>query len=65
MEKKRLYKIEDGKKIFGVCGGLAEYFDVDPTLVRVLAVALCLAWGAGAGVYVAAAILLPKKSQVL
>lgn len=32
--KKRLYKIEEGKKLDGVCGGIAEYFDIDPTLVR-------------------------------
>ena len=30
--KKRLYKIEQGKKLDGVCGGIAEYFDIDPTL---------------------------------
>ena len=34
--KKRLYKIETGKKLDGVCGGIAEYFDIDPTLVRLL-----------------------------
>ena len=32
--KKRLYKIVQGKKLDGVCGGIAEYFDIDPTLVR-------------------------------
>lgn len=32
--KKRLYKTEQGKKLDGVCGGIAEYFDIDPTLVR-------------------------------
>ena len=39
MEKKkikRIYKIENGKKIAGVCGGVAEYFDIDPVIVRVL-----------------------------
>ena len=36
MDKKRLYRTEGGcKMICGVCGGLAEYFDIDPTLVRV------------------------------
>ena len=36
MEKKRLYKTEgNDKKLCGVCGGVAEYFDVDPTLVRI------------------------------
>ena len=32
--KKKLYKIEQGKKLDGVCGGIAEYFDMDPTLIR-------------------------------
>lgn len=32
--KKRLYKIEQGKKLDGVCGRIAEYFDINPTLVR-------------------------------
>ena len=39
---KKLYKIEEGKKICGVCGGIAEYFDVDPTLVRIVYAALTM-----------------------
>ena len=31
-KKKRLYRIEEGSKIFGVCGGIAEYFDIDPVI---------------------------------
>ena len=34
--KKRLYKIEKDKKLCGVCGGIAEYFDIDPTLIRLI-----------------------------
>lgn len=33
---KRLYKIENGKKLCGVCGGIAEYFNIDATIVRLL-----------------------------
>jgi len=44
--KKRLYRSTTDKKIAGVCGGLAEYFDIDPTIVRVIAVVLAL-WGGG------------------
>ena len=40
--KKTLYKSRKDRFLFGVCGGLAEYFDVDPTLVRILTAALCL-----------------------
>lgn len=62
---KRIYKIEDGKKICGVCGGLAEYFDVDPTIVRLIFVVAGLA-GTGAAVigYIIAALIMPDKSDV-
>ena len=39
---KRLYKIENGKKLCGVCGGIAEYFNIDATIVRLLWVFLIL-----------------------
>jgi phage shock protein PspC (stress-responsive transcriptional regulator) len=39
---KRLYRARDDKKIAGICGGLGEYLDVDPTIVRLLAIVLCL-----------------------
>lgn len=61
---KRLYKVEDGKMICGVCGGVAEYFDVDPTLVRLGFVLFALAAGCGVLAYIIAAIIMPSKSQV-
>ena len=65
MEKKKLYKTEGPyKMVCGVCGGVAEYFNVDANLVRLIWVALCFAGTAGLWLYVAAALLLPKKSQV-
>lgn len=42
---KRLYRSKRDRKIAGVCGGLAEYFDIDPTLVRVIAIILLLPGG--------------------
>jgi len=44
---KRLHKSESDKKLCGVCGGIAEYFDIDPTLVRLAWIIFCLAacWG--------------------
>ncbi|MDD6879120.1 MAG: PspC domain-containing protein [bacterium] len=63
--KKRLYKIEDGKKLFGVCGGLAEYFNVDPTIIRLLWVFLILCAGTGILAYFVAAIIMPNKSEVM
>lgn len=66
MEKKRLYKTEgNDKKVCGVCGGIAEYFDVDPTLIRVAWViaAMCSA-SMGFWAYLICAIIMPKKSEV-
>ena len=64
MERK-LYRTE-GKDamLFGVCGGLAEYFRVDPTIVRVVLVLLVWCKGLSLWLYLLAAILLPKKSTV-
>lgn len=42
---KRLYLSRDDKKLAGLCGGIGEFFDVDPTLIRLAAVFLCLATG--------------------
>jgi phage shock protein PspC (stress-responsive transcriptional regulator) len=44
---RRLYKIERGRKIFGVCGGLAEYFNIDVSIVRIAWVLLVLCGGTG------------------
>ena len=61
---KRLYKIEQGKKLAGVCGGISEYFDVDPTLVRIGWVIASLAFGCGLLAYIICAIIMPNKSEV-
>jgi phage shock protein C len=58
---RRLYRTRDDKMIGGTCGGLARYFDVDPTLVRVLAVmALVFAFPATVIGYVLAWAILPS-----
>jgi len=57
---KRLYKSREDKMLFGVCSGVAEYFDIDPTLVR-LGTALLILSGAGVLVYIVAAIVMPEK----
>lgn len=59
MEKK-LYRVRQGKMICGVCQGVAEYFDVDPNIVRIGTVILgCM--GIGVVTYIVAAIILPEK----
>ena len=62
--KKRLYK-EEGKKIAGVCGGIAEYFDIDPTLIRLAWILFSAFVGSGIIAYIIAAIVMPKKSDVM
>ena len=57
-EKKRLYKSTVDRKIAGVCGGVAEYFDVDPTIVRLIWVAVVLIFGTGILLYIIAAIVM-------
>ena len=62
--KKRIYRSESDRKGAGVCSGLAEYFDVDPTVVRLAFLFLVLAWGTGLLFYLAAAIVMPNESEV-
>ena len=59
--KKRIYKSTEDKRLCGVCGGLAEYFDIDPTIVRLAWVALALACGGGIVAYIVAAVVIPDK----
>ncbi len=63
MEKKKLTLSQTDKKIFGVCGGIAEYLGVDSTIVRILWVFASLAWGAGLFLYLLCAIIIPKPEN--
>jgi phage shock protein C len=60
-EVKRLYRAQDERMLAGVCGGLAKYFNVDPTLIRVLFVLATLPGGPGLLVYIALAIIMPEE----
>lgn len=62
---KKLYRTESDKMLCGVCGGIAEYFNLDPSLIRILWVIFTLCGGAGILAYIIAAIILPLKSQVM
>jgi phage shock protein PspC (stress-responsive transcriptional regulator) len=63
-EMKKLHLSKDNKKIFGVCGGFGETYNLDPTLVRIIVVFLCLATGAAPLLvtYFIAWIIMPKES---
>lgn len=61
--EKRLYRSRDERIILGVCGGIAKYFDVDPTLIRLIAV-LTLFFGlVGLLIYIILAIIMPLEPR--
>ncbi|MGX7350096.1 PspC domain-containing protein [Dolosicoccus paucivorans] len=61
---RKLYKSSTNKMLAGVCGGLAEYFNVDPTLVRIIFGVLFLSGSIGIWLYILLALILPYDYQV-
>lgn len=57
---KKLYRIEQGKLIAGVCGGIAEYLNVDPTVIRLIWALVALS-GTGILAYIIAMLIIPVK----
>ena len=60
MEKK-LYKSNQNKMLDGVCGGIAEYFGIDPTVVRLIWALFSLMVGCGILAYIIAAVIIPRN----
>lgn len=60
--KKRLHRSNENKVVAGVCGGIAEYFDMDPTLIRLAWILFCALGGSGVLAYIIAAIIIPEKT---
>ena len=58
---KKLYRSKKDQKLAGVCSGVAEYFGIDPTVVRVAWVLFSLFGGSGVLAYIVCAILMPSK----
>jgi phage shock protein C len=58
---RRLYRSRNERMIAGVCGGIAEYFSIDPTLVRIAFVILALSGGPGAVAYLILLVLIPME----
>lgn len=58
---KKLYRIMEGKMLCGVCTGLADYFALDVSIIRLIFVVATLAGGAGIIAYIAAAFIIPEK----
>lgn len=64
-ETKKLYRVEVGAKLAGVCGGIGEFFNIDPNILRLIwAVFTVFSVGTGLVLYLIAALILPKKSEV-
>lgn len=64
MANNRLYRSESDKILGGVCGGIAEVYDVDPTLVRLITLLIVLGTGAGLLVYLVAWLIMPTESEL-
>lgn len=58
---KKLYRSEDGKMIAGVCAGIGEYFNIDPTVIRLGFVIFACMGGSGILAYVLASVIIPAK----
>lgn len=61
MEEKRLYKSSSNRILGGVCGGIAGYFGIDPTIVRLVWALFCLCAFAGVIAYIIAAVIIPNE----
>lgn len=64
MNDKRLVRSLDNKMLFGVCSGVAEYLNVDPVIIRLLAVLLTLWNGVGLLIYIVMALIMPQEAQI-
>ena len=60
-EIKKLYRSKDDRMLAGVCGGIGEYLDIDPTVVRILWIVSAVFGGVGILVYILCAIVIPEK----
>ena len=58
---KKLYRSNTDRKLCGVCGGLAEYFDIDPVIIRLIFIFLTLFGGGGLLIYLICALVVPKS----
>ncbi|MBU9712777.1 PspC domain-containing protein [Evansella tamaricis] len=62
---RRLYRSVDDRKIAGVCGGLGKYFNIDPTVIRILAVILLfMSFGTVLLAYIIGTIIIPNETDV-
>lgn len=62
--KKQLYRSKTDRKVSGVCGGIANYFDIDPTIVRLIWLAAICCCGGGLLAYIIGIIVIPNEPNI-
>lgn len=62
---RKLYRDSYHKMIAGVCSGIADYFQIDPTIVRLLFVLFCLCGGAGVLAYIICMLVIPVRNDLV
>lgn len=63
--QKKLYKSKTDKKIFGICGGISDYFGIDSTIIRLVWILFTALGGSGVIAYLIAALVIPNKVDEL
>lgn len=59
---RKLFKSSTNRMLCGVCGGIGEYFNIDPTVIRILWIVFSLLGGSGILAYIIAAIIIPEQT---
>lgn len=65
MEPKKLYLVKEGKKVCGLCNGIGEYFEIDPTIIRLAWLVFVFLGGTGLLAYFIGALVVPTKPKNL
>lgn len=60
---KKLYRSRENKVLAGVCGGIGEYFEIDPVIIRLIWIVLTMIWGFGLFLYIIAIFLIPLEPK--
>jgi phage shock protein C len=63
IKEKKLFRSQENRMIAGICGGIGEYFEIDPNLIRILWMLFSFAGGAGVLAYIVAYIIIPERSS--
>jgi phage shock protein C len=61
IKEKKLFRSQENRMIAGICGGIGEYFEIDPNLIRILWMLFSFAGGAGVLAYIVAYIIIPER----